>query len=192
MDFKQIGTLILSKIVWVIMSVIETWTWAFGVVIRFHRDLASPMHDNNRGWIYQFLKRLYHLPILGWCIKTDIIFKPREFGGEGACRITEEWTKEDLRTLSSKGYVPAHGYHDNILWWGVPHFAKFHGGHISDNHGNLQTATTLNNSMKSNADKQFKRGLSKSALPTMDMQKILILAIIGIGVVIGMYFMGWI
>lgn len=202
-DFKQTGTIISSGFfrvitsvvdfwVWIIMSVVEFWVWVGEKIIEIHHDFASVNHDNNRGWIYQFFKRLYHLPILGWSLKTDIIFKPKEFGGSGACYVNEEWTTLNLRELSSRGYVPAHGYHDNILWWGVKHYLKFHGGHISDNRGNLQTATTLNNSMKSNSDRQFKRGLSRSALPTMDLQKIMILAVIGIGVVVGMYFMGWI
>lgn len=163
--------------------------------IRLIRFLRSCDHDHNGGAGYQFIRRLFHLPILGWKLKTDILIKPKwatSEGSENAYTIKETWVKDNVRDLAGTGYVRCYGLHDNILWWGVRNYIKIHGGEVADNRGNLQTATTLNNSMKSNAVKSFRRAMARGALPTMDLQKIGLLLLIGGGAILGMYLMGWI
>lgn len=163
--------------------------------IRLIRFLRSCDHDHNGGVCYQIIRRLFHLPILGWKLKTDILIKPKWATAEGsdnAYTIKEIWVKDRIRDLAGTGYVRCYGLHDNILWWGVRNYIRIHGGEVADNRGNLQTATTLNNSMKSNAFKKFRRTMAHAALHTMDIQKIGLLLLIGGGAILGMYLLGWI
>lgn len=157
--------------------------------------ILSPEHDHNGGILYQIMRRAFHLPILGWKLKTDILLKPKwatAEGSENAYTIKETWVKESVRDLAGKGYVRCYGLHDNLVWWGVRNYIRIHGGEVAHHRGNLQTATTLNNSMKSNADRKFRRSMAHGALPAMDLQKIGLLLLVGGGAVLGMYFMGWI
>ena len=161
-------------------------------IIRLIKFLRSCDHDQNGGILYQMGKRLMHLPILGWKLKTDVYLKPKwaTISGDGAYYIRETWTRETERDLSGVAYRRCSGLHDNLIWWGVPIYCRIHGGMVPDNRGNLQTASTLYNSYRSNATKEFKRSIGRGSLPAMDLQKIILLSILGGGAVLGLYFLG--
>lgn len=181
MDIDAIRTVILKD-----MREIRT------AISRVWGDLTGEEHDHNGRIMYQIAKRLFHLPILGWKLKTDIYLKPKwaTISSENAYRIHERWTRETVRELAANTYRKCYGLHDNLVWWGVPNYIRIQGGIVPDNRGNMQTATTLYNSLKSNATKEFKRTIGKGALPAMDLQKILLLGILGTGAVLGLWFMG--
>lgn len=132
-------------------------------------------------------------------LKIDIILKPDVLGGSPGYIRSEEWTDETRAELSNKGYIRIEGLHDSIAWAGSKIYCKIMNGehadvHITDLKGafiwSQDTSATLNDFMQSNATRDFIKGMGRTALATMDFQKIVFIGIIGIGAVIGMKLMG--
>lgn len=137
--------------------------------------------------------------IKGYKLKSDIIGKPAELGGDYKLRRCDKWTDEDKASLQSKGYRPIKGLNDSILWLVVPQYAKLSNlkkfdVRQCDKYGrplySLDTAGTLNDSMKSDNDAKFIKGMGKAALPSMDLQTIIMIVIIGAGAIFGLKFLG--
>lgn len=124
-----------------------------------------------------------------------------EHDGKPNYRRSDCWTAREPEELHKAGYLPSirtPGY-DNIAWWRVPIFARIHDGFVFDIHrrdadGNLlysqDTPNTLEDELRSNAVRDFIKGLFKTSLPTMDLQKILMIGILGVGAVFGLMMLG--
>lgn len=130
---------------------------------------------------------------------VDIILKPSFLGGEPSYIRREYWTDEDGSILSSKGYREIIGLHDSIAWSKVKIYCKISNGEIFNIHEkndkgqffySQDTSATLNDFMQSSATRDFIKGMGKTALPEMDIQKIIFIAIIGIGAIFGLKMLG--
>lgn len=119
----------------------------------------------------------------------------------------EVWTKSTKASLISDGYRMAEGFHDSILWWGVRQYIRINGGKIwdisvpigtkKDQDGRevkvflpRDTAATLNDTMESTSTSRFLSGLSKIKMPAMDIQKMVMMIVLAIGMVFGLHLVG--
>lgn len=130
---------------------------------------------------------------------VDIIIKPSVIPGEPSYLRKERWTDEEPCELSAKGYREIIGLHDSIAWSKVKIYCKISNGemfniHQTDEKGRFyfsqDTSATLNDFMQSSATRDFIKGMGKTALPEMDIQKIIFIAIIGIGAIFGLKMLG--
>ena len=119
----------------------------------------------------------------------------------------EIWTKSTKASLISDGYRMAEGFHDSIIWWGVKQYVRINGGKIwdigvpigtkRDQEGRevkvflpRDTAATLNDTMESTSTNRFLSGLSKVKMPAMDLQKMVMMTILAIGMIFGLHLVG--
>lgn len=150
------------------------------------------LNDPHGGFFYDLKQRIYHL--FGWSLLIDIILKPDykppiQIGNSEEYGRREEWVRFDRGKISKMRYVRCEGLKDNLAWWGVPVYCRISGG-IVPPAPDKQTATTLNDRMRSNATKEFMRGMWRGSLPSLSIQQIGLLAILGIGAVLGMWWLG--
>lgn len=128
------------------------------------------------------------------------ILKPGQVREYQGYERSERWTALKGKELEPMGYYRCEGLKDSIIWWGVPVYLRITGGtaadlsQIRDKDGqriySQDTAATLNDVMTSKATENFMRGLGKTALPTMDVQKIIMVGILAVGAVFGLMMMG--
>lgn len=113
---------------------------------------------------------------------------------------SEKWTDMKPIELQRAGYKKVEGLHDNLAWWGVPVYLRISGGskfniHARDKKGELlysqDTAATLHDVMQSRATEQFLKGMGKTKLPEIDLQKMLFIGIIAAGAVFGLWMLGF-
>ena len=111
----------------------------------------------------------------------------------------DQWTSATSKSLNEAGYKRVVGLYDSILWWGVPVYIRFadlkrFDVHVKDDQGRYlwsqDTATTLNDAMQSQATKEFIKGMGKTAVSSMDMQKLAMMGIVAVGAVFGLMMMG--
>lgn len=71
---------------------------------------------------------------------------------------------------------------------------KFDVRHATDADGILiysqDTSATLHDAMQSNATQDFIKGMGKTSIASMDLQKILMIGILAVGAFFGMYMLG--
>lgn len=112
---------------------------------------------------------------------------------------TDRWVKFSPEELQRSGYRKVAGLYDSLLWWGVPVYLQIYNGkkfdiRATDENGQLlysqDSAATLHDFMQSKATQNFIKGMGKTALPAMDLQKLGMIGIIGAGAVFGMYMLG--
>ena len=101
----------------------------------------------------------------------------------------------------------AEGFHDSLIWWGVRQYVRINGGKMwdisvpigtkRDQEGrevkvflSRDTAATLNDTMESTSTSRFLSGLSKVKMPAMDLQKMLMMIILAIGMIFGLHLVG--
>ena len=113
----------------------------------------------------------------------------------------DRWTEKKASELREDGYervINMPGY-DSLVWWGVPIYLKLDGFeqfdiHVKDEKGNFiysqDTSATLHDEMVSTATRDFLKGLFKTTLPAMDLQKLGMIAILGVGAFFGLMMMG--
>lgn len=132
-------------------------------------------------------------------LRVEIILKPGVLGGDPEYIRKETWTDESVSDLANKGYKPIEGLHDSIAWMGTKIWCRILNGEMADVHQvdmngsfiwSQDTSATLNDFMSSNATQNFIKGMGRPALATMDVQKIIFIAIIGVGALIGMKILG--
>lgn len=150
------------------------------------------MNDPNQGFFGDLKARILHL--FGWKLLIDFILKPDykapiKTGNPEQFTVREAWTRRPLSEISEMGYCHCYGWKDNLAWWGCPTYIKITGGIVPDAI-NKETATTHNDRMKSNATKKFVRSLWRTSLPSLSIQQIALIGILGIGAVVGMWWMG--
>lgn len=113
---------------------------------------------------------------------------------------TESWTTVPAVELQKAGYKKVDGLHDSLAWWGVPVYLRISGGATFDITAtdpktgqflySQDTAATLHDVMTSRATENFIKGMGKTQLSTMDLQKLGMIAIVGAGAVFGLYMLG--
>lgn len=117
---------------------------------------------------------------------------------EGYSRY-DRWTSDSAEELQKQGYLKVDGLYDSIVYWGVPVYMRINNAsmfdiHVKDAEGNFiysqDTAATLHDSMTSNATMAFLKGMNRIAWQAMDMQKIIMIAIVGAGAIFGLYMLG--
>ena len=104
----------------------------------------------------------------------------------------EYWTDEKTKDLHAKGYRICEGLpsHDNLAWMGVPVMCKLHGFKTCEI-DSKDSPTFLNDRMQNNLLNKFARSLARAVtLGGMDLQKILLMAGLGVAAIIGMKVMG--
>ena len=165
---------------------------------------------------YNILSRFYHVYHKKERLKIDMMLSEdvRTYWN-GPDLVTEHvpilsrtdmWTEESRAELNNKGYRRAHGFYDSILWWSpfgsFQPYIRIRGDHNAqklvrearDAKGELiysqDTAATLHDFMQNKTTEKFTKGMGKTQMQTMDMQKMVMLAILGAGVVFGLYMMG--
>lgn len=106
------------------------------------------------------------------------------------------WTDESISSLHERGYRICENLpdHDNLAWVGVPVMIKFWNFktiEITDPDGSQDDPMFLNDRMESNLLNKFARSLARAAaLAGMDLQKLILMAGIGIAAVVGMKMLG--
>ena len=104
----------------------------------------------------------------------------------------DNWTDEKLASLHEQGYKKCENLpdHDNIGWIGVPVMVKFHGFKTIETESK-DSPMFLNDRMQSNLLNKFAKSLARAALVAgMDLQKIILMGVIGIAALIGMKMFG--
>lgn len=149
---------------------------------------------------YDFKMIVLHRWILKQILKIDFIAKPDVLGGEQKARITETWTsKKSYELRMFQDYKKIVGWKDSLLWAGVPCYIRIKNvsafnTDVLDKAGKRiyseDTAVTLNDKMTSNNLLQFIKGLGKMMMSKMDLQTIILVALVGVGAIAALYFMG--
>lgn len=148
---------------------------------------------------YNVKMRILHRELRHERIMITIIGKEEatDQGTEPKYIRTDTWARYKPKQLESFGFRKAEGVpgYDSVVFWGVPIYVKITGMQ----HANLPedsdriaetTASTLNDYLRSNATEAYKKGLTKTTLPTMDLQKLAMLGILIVGAVLGLIMMG--
>lgn len=163
--------------------------------------MLDPVRRYWRGSFFEDLaERTKHR---GEKITVDIIQKMDYVGGiKGPYYDREDrWTEQTSDELHKIGYLPGvrvPGY-DSLAWYNVPIYVRLLNWqqfdiHAKDEAGNFlysqDTPSTLHDEMKSNATQEFIKAMFKTSLPNIDIQKIIMIGILGIGAVFGLMMMG--
>lgn len=112
----------------------------------------------------------------------------------------ETWTTKKTDEIICMGYKKCVGLHDNLLWLDIDQYIRINNGcefdiHQKDKYGNFiysqDTPATLNDAMTSDSDATFIKGMGRAhTLRGMDLQTLIMIAIVGAGAIAGMYFLG--
>ena len=170
------------------------------VEVRRPTLLDKPRQYWVRGFFKDLLERLEHK---GEKIRVDIYERYMTVGHEtGAFYDRHDyWTDMSTDELHQNGYLPAvrmPGY-DSIQWWGQKVYVRLQNYtqfdiHAKDEFGRFlysqDTPSTLHDEMTSNATQQFIKAMFKTTLPTMDVQKIIMMALLAVGAVFGLMMLG--
>lgn len=207
--------LILLLVIYVIMFGGAGLAYLHCLKMRKNRPALTPYskpeyHEywRRRRFFYDLQKRILHRGIYRDRMTIDIFLHYGPMTSEDATKgikreyytRKDEWVRAPAHQLRSMGYKPIEGAYDSIIFWGVPIFCKIHNGSKADISGvdpatgeyyySQDTAATLHDVMTSNATLDFIKGLGKTSLPAMDLQKIGMIAIIGVSMVLGLYMLG--
>lgn len=158
-----------------------------------------PYYDNT---IKGKIIRAWHIliaQIMIYKLIIEITINPGIIHDKPEMYRREYWTTTPKKDLIAKGFTKCVGLHDNIAWVGIRQYIKINNGEvfdveIKDKHGNFiysqDTPATLNDAMTSDADKEFFKGMGKAhTLRNMDMQTMIMIAIVAIGAGVGIYFL---
>ena len=169
---------------------------------------VDPENDYwNKSIIYKLCQRVKFWTVNSNRLVVDIHAKkvfPRvedRLTDSGVYRYTrrDTWTEKSPEELNRDGYYRVDGLYDSIIFWGVPVYIKLHGLRKFDiktvnDKGELiysqDTSATLHDVMQSSATQDFIKGMGKTTMAAMDTQKIIMIAILGAGVIFGLYMLG--
>lgn len=154
-------------------------------------------------WDYDYLHRSFfkdlylnirHRMINKRVLVVDIIAKHSNSQNKDYYERKEYWSDTPLSVLHENGYRICEGLHDNIAWIGVPVMMKLHGFkmiEVDDPAFSKDTPSTLNDRMNNNLLNKFAKSLARaSAIAGMDIQKMILIAAVGIGAIVGMKIFG--
>lgn len=101
------------------------------------------------------------------------------------------WTNWTKKRITEAGYRRAYGLMSEWIHMFCPVYVRFHGWnryHIEqDNNACLDTANSLFDFYKSNATKNFIKGMTKAQRPDIENKTLLTIAIVGAGCVLGFF-----
>lgn len=154
-------------------------------------------------WDYDYLHRSFfkdlylnikHRVINKRVLVVDIIAKHSNSQNKDYYERKEYWSDTPLSVLHENGYRICEGLHDNIAWIGVPVMMKLHGFkmiEVDDPAFSKDTPSTLNDRMNNNLLNKFAKSLARAAaIAGMDIQKMILIAAVGIGAIVGMKIFG--
>ena len=154
-------------------------------------------------WDYDYLHRSFfkdlylnirHRMINKRVLVVDIIAKHSNSQNKDYYERKEYWSDTPLSVLHENGYRICEGLHDNIAWIGVPVMMKLHGFkmiEVYDPAFSKDTPSTLNDRMNNNLLNKFAKSLARAAaIAGMDIQKMILIAAVGIGAIVGMKIFG--
>ena len=148
----------------------------------------------NGGFFKDLWQNIKHRMINHRVLVVDIIAKHSNSQNKDYYERKEYWSDTPLSVLHENGYRICEGLHDNLAWIGVPIMMKFYGfktSTVDDPNFSKDTPSTLNDRMNSNLLNKFAKSLARAAaLNGMDLQKLLLMGIVGVGAVIGMKMLG--
>ena len=160
-------------------------------------------HEYQRpGILYHLGQIIWHRWVKGEVLKVELDVRPQTaiFGKQPKYRRYEYWTNEKTSELRSiYDYKKAIKWYDSLIWMGVPVWLKIRNVEQfdirqRDKSGNFiysqDTAATLNDVMTSNATSVFIKQMAKIAMSKMDLQTMILMAIIGVGAVVGLHYLG--
>lgn len=165
---------------------------------------TEPVRDYTTRTIFGDLKeRIKHRTLEGEKIYIDLTARTDWIDGNPVFHYyrLDRWTDRSASDLYHYGYekvINMPGY-DSLIWWNVPVYIKLIGFqqfdiHAKDENGNFlysqDTSGTLHDEMISNATRDFMKGLFKTSLPTMDLQKIGLMALLAVGAIFGLMMLG--
>lgn len=162
--------------------------------------LVYPHWNNTPNGMLTRFKQICDAQIQGKKLLIDITINPGLWTDKKEFYRIDRWTTETKDQIISRGYRKCVGLHDNLAWIGIRVYIKINNGSefdttVKDPHGRFvysqDTAITLNDAFLSDADDRFIRGMGRArAMLQMDLQTLAMMGIIGIGAVVGMYFLG--
>lgn len=153
------------------------------------------------GFLDNIKERLAHR---GEKIIVDIWQKTEIVAGKKGAYYSrsDRWTQATSDELHSEGYLPGvrvPGY-DSIEWSKQKVYVRLlnfqqYDIHVKDDLTgrylySQDTPSTLHDEMTSNATQDFIKAMFKTTLPKMDVQKIIMIAILGVGAVFGLMMLG--
>jgi len=154
-------------------------------------------------WDYDYLHRSFfkdlylnirHRMINKRVLVVDIIARHSNSQNKDYYERKEYWSDTPISILHENGYRICEGLHDNIAWIGVPVMMKLHGFkmiEVDDPAFSKDTPSTLNDRMNNNLLNKFAKSLARAAaIAGMDIQKMILIAAVGIGAIVGMKIFG--
>lgn len=112
---------------------------------------------------------------------------------------TDRWTRWSREELARQGYRRVIGLYDSIVWWGVPVYARLSGFeqfdiHVRDGRGgwmySQEGPVRLNDILTADLMGRAQKSFSSIQMSRMDIQKIGMILILGVGLVLGLTAMG--
>ena len=152
-------------------------------------------HDYlNGGFFKDLFENIKHRMIHKRVLVVDIIGEHSEVQKRDYYDRREYWTDTPKRILHENGYRICEGLHDNLAWFGVPVMMKiynFKTKEVTDPNFSQDTPSTLNDRMNNNLLNKFAKSLARAAaIAGMDLQKMILIAAVGIGAIVGMKMFG--
>lgn len=152
-------------------------------------------HDYlKRGFFKDLFENIKHCMIHKRVLCVDLIGEHSNTQGKDYYERKEYWTDTPLRILHENGYRICDGIHDSIAWIGVPVMMKIYNFkmiEIDDPNFSQDTPSTLNDRMNNNLLNKFAKSLARAAaIAGMDIQKMILIAAVGIGAIVGMKMLG--
>ena len=146
------------------------------------------------GFFKDLLQNIKHRMIHKRVLMVDIIARHSNTQNKDYYERKEYWVDTPLRVLHENGYMICDGIHDSIAWIGVPVMMKIYGFkmiEVDDPNFSQDTPSTLNDRMQNNLLNKFAKSLARAAaIAGMDIQKMILIAAVGIGAIVGMKMFG--
>lgn len=173
-----------------------------GILIRGDRMILGEEYPYHCNTFKGKCRRAWHIliaQIMIYKLAVVVTVNPGLVHDRPEMRIRQVWTDASREELIAQGYQKCVGLHDNIFWMGIKIYIKIENGEIfdirqKDKYGQFifsqDTPATLNDAMTSTADADFIKGMGRAhTLLKMDLQTIIMIAIVAAGAMVGIYFL---
>ena len=148
----------------------------------------------NGGFFKDLMQNIKHHVFKKRVLVVDIIGEHSNTQNKDYYDRKEYWTDTPKRILHENGYRICEGIHDNLAWWGVPVMMKIYNFktlECNDPNFSRDSPSTLNDRMNNNLMNKFAKSLARAAaIAGMDIQKMILIAAVGIGAIVGMKMFG--
>ncbi len=173
-------------------------------IVRYDYD-----HARMRGkFFYDLRETFIHYRIMNHKLVVDAQYYlayPKNFRigieMEKMLSIQQCWTNASSVQIREMGYKKVERLHDNLTWLGVPCYIRFENAKKFDTPMEKDPATGIYlhpvltpslsyDKMKSNATQDFLKDLKKGAPRDIDVHTMVMIAVVGIGAILGLWLMG--